>query len=279
MGNHHNARLQEDWKRDGAEAFVFEFLEAFTDRDEMKRCERELRARLDPYYNASPVLRKTTAPEPRADIRAGDRFGYWTVESEAPRKRAGKQHWHCRCDCGRTRQVDGYTLQTGVSTSCGCSKRVNSIASILGRLIVQENGCCIWPGSQHDFGYGMVNFERKHWYVHRLLYEYFVGPIPEGLVLDHVFCSNPPCANWAHLEPKTVSQNSARSKRALQTHCKNGHPLSGENLRMERLRGGTWARGCLACRVAYDRSRCALKTQRAREKRQRLRAARENPDD
>jgi hypothetical protein len=45
--------------------------------------------------------------------------------------------------------------------------------------------------------------------VHRDVYEQLVGPIPEGLVLDHL-CRNRSCCNPAHLEPVTTAENVRR---------------------------------------------------------------------
>lgn len=194
-----------------------------------------------------------------AQLGRGDRFGYWTVVKEAE-SAYKKRRYLCRCDCGRERIVCGYTLRKGASTSCGCSKRINTIASIMGRLIIQPNGCCTWPGLRHNFGYGITSYHGRTCYVHRLLYEHFVGPVPEGMVLDHVHCDNPPCANWAHLQPTTNTQNVSRKHRnGSKTHCKNGHPLSGDNLIVQKLRGSYMARVCRTCRIEYDKQRWARK--------------------
>jgi hypothetical protein len=42
-----------------------------------------------------------------------------------------------------------------------------------------------------------------------------VGPVPEGLELDHL-CENPPCCNPAHLEPVTHAENNRRAAQARQ---------------------------------------------------------------
>jgi hypothetical protein len=105
-------------------------------------------------------------------------------------------------------------------------------------------GCWLWTGDLRD-GYGQVWFEGKHRIVHRVVYEYLVGPIPAGLQTDHL-CRVRACSNPAHLELVTNKVNAQRGnvggwQRRL-THCKNGHPLSGNNIRMQGKR-----RICRAC--------------------------------
>lgn len=116
------------------------------------------------------------------------------------------------------------------------------------RFMPEPNpGCWIWLSALNDRGYGQ--FSKKH--AHRVTYETFVGPIPEGLVLDHL-CRVPCCVNPAHLEPVTHKENILRgvgiaAVNATKTQCKNGHELSGENLGTQ---GGGKHRRCLLCQEA-----------------------------
>lgn len=93
---------------------------------------------------------------------------------------------------------------------------------------------------------------------HRIAYEIVIGPIPDGLVIDHL-CRIPACVNPAHLEPVTSRENVLRGKvSALREsdYCRNGHPVNAENSYM---RDGRW-RCCRACarrRRAEYRSRIA----------------------
>lgn len=93
--------------------------------------------------------------------------------------------------------------------------------------------CWVWTGHLRR-GYGTLMRNGEHGYAHRFAYESLVGPIPEGLQIDHL-CRNRACVNPSHMEPVTRRENILRgegsaAKNARKTHCKRGHILSGENL-------------------------------------------------
>lgn len=64
-------------------------------------------------------------------------------------------------------------------------------------------------------------------YGHRVVYEHFIGPIPEGMHLDHL-CRVRACVNPSHLEAVSIAENNRRAA-AARTHCRNGHPRSQDN--------------------------------------------------
>lgn len=74
-------------------------------------------------------------------------------------------------------------------------------------------GCWLWLGSRTEKGYGRIRFRGEWWSAHRLSYEQHVGPIPEGMQLDHL-CEHPRCINPAHLEPVTGLENMRRARGA-----------------------------------------------------------------
>lgn len=119
--------------------------------------------------------------------------------------------------------------------------------------LIAENGCHIWIGAT-SFGYGRTRDENgRHARVHRLRYLREVGPIPEGMVLDHYVCDNRACCNPLHVRPVSQRENLLRSdltmaaRNRAKTHCPKGHELSKENLYTS-PRG----RGCLMCRRAVS---------------------------
>lgn len=89
----------------------------------------------------------------------------------------------------------------------------SAIDRIIDRILVGD-GCWVWPGAKNSQGYGRIGAGGRTWaYTHRVVYEALVGPIPDGLDLDHL-CRNPSCCNPAHLEPVTRTENSLRGHAA-----------------------------------------------------------------
>lgn len=96
-------------------------------------------------------------------------------------------------------------------------------------------GCWEWTGGKTPEGYGMLvpQSGKNNVGAHRFAYELLVGPIPEGLHLDHL-CKNTSCVWPNHLEPVTVRENTLRGDgpsavNAAKTHCVHGHPLDESN--------------------------------------------------
>lgn len=100
-----------------------------------------------------------------------------------------------------------------------------------------ETGCWMWTGYLEHHGYGQVRtVPHRGKKAHRVVYAALVGPIPEGLEIDHL-CKVRNCVNPAHLKPVTRQENMRRSSIAEsrgraqreKTHCKHGHPFDEAN--------------------------------------------------
>lgn len=108
----------------------------------------------------------------------------------------------CRCGCGGTTSDGTHLFIKGHSKI-----RRNFPAD---RYEVDpETGCWNWTGAILKTGYGAMSWLGKNKPAHRIAYEQFVGPIPDGLVLDHL-CRNTRCVNPDHLEPVTSTENIRR---------------------------------------------------------------------
>jgi hypothetical protein len=115
--------------------------------------------------------------------------------------------------------------------------------------VEKTQSCWEWQASKTRDGYGNFSIgDHRMVLAHRFSYETLVGPVPDGLDLDHL-CRNRACVNPTHLEPVTRAENvyrgiapAAINKR--KTYCIRGHPLSGENLRFTRA----GKRVCRECR-------------------------------
>ena len=123
-------------------------------------------------------------------------------------------------------------------------------------------GCWLWTAARHENGYGVLRIDGRNRGAHRVSYELHCGPIPEGLVIDHVRargCVHRHCVNPDHLEAVTQRENIMRGDSpaavaAKRTECSYGHPLKGENLSLE----ADGSRRCRICRLAAaDASRRA----------------------
>jgi len=159
---------------------------------------------------------------------------------------------------------------------------------------LQENGCRLWTGHIGKTGYGTIgihiNGKLKIKDVHRVAYEFYKGPVPDGLHLDHkchdpktcklgIKCPHRRCINPDHMEPvpQPVNNSAERStglgtiaavaQYKAMTQCKRGHEFTPENTYFVNgtgKTGPTQIRVCRKCRSArvnewHKAKRLALK--------------------
>lgn len=135
----------------------------------------------------------------------------------------GIPYGYCRCGCGRKTdlatcsrtklgQVKGEPLRfcrghrSLVDPALRFWPKVDKVSS--------PCGCWLWTSVIAPTGYGMFAGGRGAMvYAHRWAYEATVGPIPDGLVIDHL-CRNTRCVNPDHLEAVTQRVNTHRGDKA-----------------------------------------------------------------
>ena len=196
----------------------------------------------------------------------GQRFGRLT-----PLAYVGQSIWRCRCDCGELAYVNSERMRIGKTKSCGCFRRemnrthggsagdkhplyktwrnmLDRCYSAKDKRYPQWGGRGILVCNRWRFGDGSITG-----------FECFVQDMglkpAANLSLDRIKNDGnyePGNCRWATPREQTLN-------RRAKTHCKRGHPLTGDNL-IQRFDGYR------ACRT------CAQVQQREYEKRRRERA-------
>jgi HNH endonuclease len=116
-----------------------------------------------------------------------------------------------------------------------------------------NTGCWEWIGKLNHSGYGLITRGRGDYRdqrAHRISYELFVGPIPEGQVVHHE-CGNRRCVNPQHLTLDNRVANIQRDGNGGKIFCKNGHEFTHETTYIT-ARG---YRNCRVCHMVYQQIR------------------------
>lgn len=125
------------------------------------------------------------------------------------------------------------------------------IAERLERLSMPEpmSGCTLWMGGDNGLGYGLVWHDGGMKRAHRVAWELERGPVPNGLVLDHI-CRVRSCINPDHLRAITFRENvlcgeGPSAQQARRMTCPRGHAYD------IKTKGGR--RACRTCKNALRR--------------------------
>lgn len=175
------------------------------------------------------------------------------------------QHRGCNVDgCSRKHQARGFChmhyrrlLRTG--NPLGAPKL--STEERFWAKVTRTESCWNWSSRPGKHALFLVDGSLVP--VHRYAYELMVGPIPDGLEIDHL-CRNQICVNPEHLEPVTREENLRRGwghrlQNGMTNECIHGHKYTPENTYVN-------PRGHASCRRCSNESkRKSLK--RLREKR------------
>lgn len=130
----------------------------------------------------------------------------------------------------------------------------------LRKVAPADSGCWEWQGYKQR-GYGSFNCDGRPQPAHRVMFKWFYGEDAlADLHVDHL-CRNRSCVNPMHLEAVTQAENNRRAHlgraKPPKSHCKHGHPLSGENAGTRSDGKGVYCRTC-------GRASCARYAQRRR---------------
>lgn len=133
----------------------------------------------------------------------------------------------------------------------GYNQRLKTAEEKFLEKVEKTETCWLWMGGRQPKGYGVFRWYdsagKTEYLAHRFSYDFYVGPIPTDLMVDHT-CQNKSCVNPAHLRLVDALTNIYENSNHVATlpTCKNGHPKTPENRRPRADRGFA----CIPCERA-----------------------------
>lgn len=155
-----------------------------------------------------------------------------------------------------------YKRLTKYGDPLGRPPRKTSTERFISKIDELDTGCWEWRGSVMNTGYGQFTIRKKPYLAHRYSHELHRGPIPPGMVIDHL-CRNRLCVNPDHLEVVTNEENLYRGKgfrilNGMDGSCMHGHKFTEENTYYNPNNPSD--RRCRECARIRDRKRSRKKT-------------------
>ena len=136
-------------------------------------------------------------------------------------------------------------LRTGTLAAAEAKMKIPFMDRLMEKVSKTDAGCWLWTGHCYGNGYAAMSWQGRQQLLHRLSYEQLVGPIPDGMEIDHL-CRKRNCVNPEHLEPVSRREN---VRRAMRLSCVNGHLFTPENTWI----GNDGKRYCRECRRVRNR--------------------------
>lgn len=139
-------------------------------------------------------------------------------------------------------------IKSGMHTAPLTLTNPTRVAELLSAKTIEADGCLIFTGCISSDGYGMMRVKTEEGWrgrkTHRIAWVLRNGPIPEGMVIDHL-CGTRGCVNPDHMEIVSQSVNAKRSNRPGADTC-------------GKCGGSDWkpngaSRRCRTCWNAYHR--------------------------
>ena len=129
-----------------------------------------------------------------------------------------RKHWNCTVPgCGEPHYSRGYCPNhwkrwRKYGDPLGYHESHSKFIPEINRFnakVQKTESCWLWIGAKKATGYGNLHWGGQTRLAHRVSYEIAVGPIPDGMTIDHL-CGNTSCVNPAHMEVVTFIENQRR---------------------------------------------------------------------
>ena len=157
-----------------------------------------------------------------------------------------------RCKTRFVRQGTRVQSRTFCSKKCANNSHESGTPRLFWKRVNKTDRCWIWIGAKRPDGYGLFCVNGRLVRAHRWAYENLIGPIPNGLVIDHL-CRVPACVNPDHLEPVTDRINILRGVGPSATEAKQVMCKRGKHVLTARRYDGK--RHCVECNNMLARKR------------------------